>query len=184
MEEQEVYTMAIKATVIPAPQPEIGTDILTALQSVGAPEVIVPTNHIQIANGEKITIQQGGELVINGTLSGVNLGGGTGGGTGGATNLDGLSDVAVSNVQVGQILKYNGTNFVNTSESVPTLAIGDLSDVQSAAYADNSVLQYDTASSVWRARTEVDFIEGHIDGGFADSDTVYVAAMDIDGGSA
>lgn len=48
----------------------------------------------------------------NGTASIVEIG--AGGGGGGATNLDGLSDVAITSVATGQFLVYNGTNFVNT----------------------------------------------------------------------
>jgi hypothetical protein len=178
---QEEYTMAIKAIVTPAPAPEVGTDVLTALRSIQAPEVFVPTSHIKIGSGEKITIQTGGELVVNGTLSGVNLGTGSGSG-GGATNLDQLTDVATSNVAAGDVLKYNGTNFVNTAESTPQLSIGNLTDVTSANYADNSVLQFDSASASWVSRSEVDFIEGHIDGGVADS--TFDISLNIDGGSA
>jgi hypothetical protein len=181
MEEQEVFSMAIRAIVTPAAPPEVGTDVLTALRNIQAPEVFVPTSHIQIGNGEKITIQTGGELVVNGTLSGVNLGTGSGSG-GGATNLDQLTDVATSNVAAGHVLKYNGTNFVNTAESTPQLSIGNLTDVTSANYADNSVLQFDSASESWVSRSEVDFIEGHIDGGVANS--TFDISLNIDGGSA
>lgn len=45
-------------------------------------------------------------------------GGGTGGG---ASTLDDLSDVAISTATTGQVLKYNGTSWVNGAESGYTL---------------------------------------------------------------
>jgi hypothetical protein len=59
----------------------------------------------------------------SGGLSWVTVTGGVG-----ATNLDGLSDVAISSPLAGQVLKYNGTNFVNAKldyselNGPPTLA--------------------------------------------------------------
>ena len=39
------------------------------------------------------------------------------GGSGGSSNLSGLSDVTISNLQTDQILKYNGSAWVNATES-------------------------------------------------------------------
>lgn len=63
----------------------------------------------------------------NGTASIVEVGGGGGG----ATNLDGLSDVAITSAARGQVLAHNGTEFVNTntlqaatSSTIPLIAKG------------------------------------------------------------
>lgn len=41
----------------------------------------------------------------------------TGGGGGGATDLDGLTDVVLTSPSSGQVLKYNGTNWVNGTDA-------------------------------------------------------------------
>jgi hypothetical protein len=46
---------------------------------------------------------------------------GGGGGGGGATNLDGLTDVVITSPSTGQLLRFDGTNWVNaTLDSVST----------------------------------------------------------------
>lgn len=65
-------------------------------------------------------------------------------GGGGATTLDGLTDVAISSPSIGQVLKYNGTTWVNDSDatggggvasnSFETIAIAG----QSSLVADSS----------------------------------------------
>ena len=174
--------MAIKALVIPADPPEVGSDILTAIRNIGAPEVFVPTDKITIGAGE--TLQIDGTLVVNGTMSGSGAPAGGGSGTGGATALNGLNDVSIAALDIGDVLKWDGTAFTNQSDAVgaTSFAIGDLTDVTASNYADNSVLQYDSASSKWIARDAVQFIEGNIDGGVASS--TYSIDLNIDGGGA
>lgn len=174
--------MAIKALVIPADPPEVGSDTLTALRNIGAPEVFVPTDKITIGVGE--TLQVDGTLLVNGSISGSGAPTGGGSGTGGATALNGLNDVSIAALDIGDILKWDGTAFTNQSVTIgaTSLAIGGLTDVTESDYADNSVLQFDSASSKWIARDAVEFIEGNIDGGVAAS--TYSIDLNIDGGRA
>lgn len=174
--------MAIEATVIPPPPPSVGSDALTAIRNIGSPQVFVPTDNIVIGTGE--TLQVDGSLVVNGTISGSGAPTGGGSGAGGATALNGLNDVSIAALSVGDILKWDGSIFTNDRDDVgaTSLEIGDLSDVSKSSYADRSVLQYDSVSQTWTARSSVDFVEGNIDGGFASSS--YDVNLDIDGGTA
>jgi hypothetical protein len=58
--------------------------------------------------------------------------------------------------------------------------IGELTDVEDASYADNSILQYDSAQQQWISRASDEFFDGSIDGGFPN--TVHIDILDIDGG--
>ena len=60
--------------------------------------------------------------------------------------------------------------------------IGELTDVEDTAYADNSILQFDQATNLWVSRANDEFFDGSIDGGFPD--TVHIDILDIDGGRA
>jgi plastocyanin len=68
--------------------------------------------------------------------------GGVGGG--GATNLDGLSDVAVSSAVSGQILLYTGSNFVNYTSRLfhqfayPAITALDVTNSGATAYLFNN----------------------------------------------
>lgn len=66
------------------------------------------------------------------------------GGEGGATTLNGLTDVVISGAQTGQVLKYNGTQWINAADSTEagTVNIHDLGDVDISAPAAGQVLTY------------------------------------------
>lgn len=68
------------------------------------------------------------------------------------TALDGLSDVVIFGASNGQYLKFNGSEWVNTTVSIP-LNLGDLADVSTVGIASTKILKYDGA--VW----EPDFVD-------------------------
>ena len=90
--------MAIKATVIPAPTPDVGSEITPdTFAKIGAPEVFVPTDSITIGEGETLTVE--GTLLINGELSGTNL----------VDTLSELKDVDSVNPTNLSTLQYDST---------------------------------------------------------------------------
>jgi hypothetical protein len=73
---------------------------------------------------------------------------GGGGGGGGATTLDDLTDVTITSATNGQVLKYNGTAWVNGTDDTgggggggPT-ALDDLTDVTITAAASGDILRH------------------------------------------
>lgn len=90
--------MAIKATVIPAATPDVGSEITPdTFARIGAPEVFVPTDGIIIGEGETLTVE--GTLLINGELSGTNL----------IDTINDLEDVDAVNPTNLSTLQYNST---------------------------------------------------------------------------
>jgi hypothetical protein len=83
---------------------------------------------------------------------------GSGGGTGGATAVVDLTDVAISNPTSGQVLKYNGSRWVNGTDNVGggsgsgATVLDELSDVVVSSPAANQVLKYN--GSTWINSTE------------------------------
>jgi hypothetical protein len=78
---------------------------------------------------------------------------GGGGGGGGATTLDDLTDVTITSATNGEVLKYNGTAWVNGTDNTgggggggPT-ALDDLTDVTITAAATGDILRYN--GSAW-----------------------------------
>jgi len=73
-------------------------------------------------------------------------------------NLTDLSDVSISTPSSGQVLKYNGTAWVNgvddtgtdSADDLSDNSISDLSDVSVSSPSDGEVLTYDSASGVWK----------------------------------
>ena len=172
----------IDAIVTPNPKtPTFGTEVTPqSFRDVGTPTVQVPTDGIRIGVGE--TMHVDGTLVVNGTLSGSGVPSG-GGGTGGASALDGLNDVTLTSIQTGEVLKWDGSQWINDSDSgLTSINLAQLQDVDLTGLADGSTLQYDSPSGEWKSVTETEFVDAIIDGGFANSS--YVAAFDLDGGSA
>ena len=89
-----------------------------------------------------------------------------------------VGNVTMDTVQITNNLTVTGTI---TSPSIRTF-LRQLDDVDDANPQDLSILQYDLTQEKWVARTETEFFDATIDGGF--SDTVYVQAFDLDGGFA
>lgn len=176
--------MAIRAIVTPNGLPQVGTELsVETLARIGAPSVIVPTSNIRIGVGE--TMQVDGTLVVNGTLSGSGVPTGSGGSTGGATALNGLNDVTLTSVNSGDVLKWNGSSWVNDVDAGLTqLNLPQLADVASTIPKDGDTLQYESTSQNWNFVNNTDFIDSIIDGGTASSDPHFVDAFDIDGGHA
>ena len=81
-----------------------------------------------------------------GHLSNVTIPGG-----GGVTNIEDLSNVTISSPASGQVLKYNGSGWVNgaVSGGGGATAIGDLDDVTLSSLTNGQILKYDAASSKW-----------------------------------
>ena len=71
-----------------------------------------------------LTAGTGISIAANGRLT-VTVTGGGGGGGGGATTLDELSDVVISGPSAGQVLKYDGANFVNEDIILTTANIAE-----------------------------------------------------------
>ena len=73
-------------------------------------------------------------------------------GGGGSTTLSGLTDVDLSNLTDGQILKYDAQSekWVNGSGgSVSVAALGDIGDVNLTSIADGQIIKWDSATSKW-----------------------------------
>lgn len=73
-------------------------------------------DNINVGSGQAFNIASGKELKVGvfANLSGGAVGGIVGGGGGGASDLDALSDVVVNTPATAQVLRYNGTNWVNS----------------------------------------------------------------------
>lgn len=82
---------------------------------------------------------EGFELVVNGDTVTVVAPQGTGGGS---TTLNGLTDVVITGATTGQVLKYNGTNWINdTDETGSTInSLGDIGDVNLSGISSGQIL--------------------------------------------
>lgn len=69
---------------------------------------------------------------------------------GGSSTLDGLSDVVITGATTGQVLKYNGTNWVNDTDSTAggSTALDDLSDVAITTAASGDIIRHNGTSFV------------------------------------
>ena len=98
---------------------------------------------------------------------------------GGATDLDGLTDVTIGTAATGEVLRYNGSAWVDAQlaysdlSGTPTLAtvatsgaysdlsgtptipaaLGDLNNVASTAPSNGQTLSYNSTSSEWEPST-------------------------------
>lgn len=72
-----------------------------------------------------------------------------------ASSLDSLGDVVITSATNGQVLKYNGTNWINDTDATGGGggAINDLTDVTISSVSDNEILQYDSGTSQWINQT-------------------------------
>ncbi len=59
-----------------------------------------------------------------------------------ATNLDGLSDVVITSASNGQVLKFNGTNWINDTVAGGSSNLDGLTDVVITAASNGQVLKY------------------------------------------
>lgn len=65
----------------------------------------------------------------------------------------GLEDVTLTSLEVGQILKYDGDEWVNVADAGGDLSlasIGDLGDVNTSGLTDGNLLSYDSTAEKWR----------------------------------
>jgi hypothetical protein len=67
--------------------------------------------------------------------------------TGGSTTLDGLSDVVITSVSSGQVLKYDGTNWVNSTDNTGGGGGGSMASRSTAAATTSSIANNATDSS-------------------------------------
>jgi hypothetical protein len=122
------------------------------------------------ASGELIyTTDEKQVYVGDGTTAGGNLVGGEGGG--GASNLNGLSDVLISDPANGEVLKYDGTKWINDTDN-SGLTEEDVQDIVGAMFTDgtysNIAFTYQDGSGV---------IDATASGGGGGSGTVAVGAQ-------
>jgi hypothetical protein len=117
----------IEAKVTPnLPPAGASLDNVSVLTAFGTPKVELATDGFTIQAGE--TMQVDGTLVVNGTL----VGSGLPQPDAPATALNNLTDVTISGMQPGQVLKWNGSAWVNDIDDtgVIELSSDQLTDVQ------------------------------------------------------
>lgn len=69
-----------------------------------------------------------------------------------SASLRKLTDVEVDlSLALGQVLTWNGTKWVNKAMSTGSVSLRELTDVNLGDVADNSVLAYNSLSSMWRS---------------------------------
>lgn len=71
-----------------------------------------------------------------------------GGGSGSASAMSDLEDVQLTSLQTGQILKWNGSKWVNEN-GVEIDSLGDINDVDLGTLTDGQVLAWDETNSKW-----------------------------------
>ena len=76
------------------------------------------------------------------------------GGGGGASTLSALSDVTLTTPATGQVIKYDGSAWVNQADDTGTTinAIDDIGDVNidTGTLANNNILKYDSTANEWK----------------------------------
>jgi hypothetical protein len=109
------YTWDIKS----ATPPTVSQNTFQTISVVGQFNVVaeIPNDTLTFAAGPGITITTNN---ATDTITFASTGGG-GGGT--ATDLDSLTDVAITSPINGQVLKYNGTNWTNNTDLTGTASL-------------------------------------------------------------
>lgn len=69
-------------------------------------------------------------------------------------NLQDLDNVTISSVTSGQILKYNGSNWVNADESTGSSSFADLTDVDLSNLQNGQVAKYNSTTQKWENANE------------------------------
>ena len=95
-------------------------------------------------------------------------------GSGGSSNLSGLSDVTISSLQTDQILKYNGSAWVNATETGGTAASAILVEYQFTATASQTTFTGSDDNSETLSYT-ANAIQVFLNGILLDSATDYTA---------
>jgi hypothetical protein len=89
------------------------------------------TDDVKLAAGSNVTITRTDANTI--TIASTASGGG------GATNLDGLTDVVLTSPAQGQVLKYNGVNWINDTDATGSGGSGSMASRTTAAGTTASV---------------------------------------------
>lgn len=92
--------------------------------------------------------------------------------TDGATNLDGLTDVTITSPSTGQVLKWNGSAWVNSADSTGTTinSLDDIGDVAITSVSSGQVLK-------WNGSAWVNAAESGGGGGASDLDDLTDVAI-------
>ena len=67
----------------------------------------------------------------------------------GLADLDDLADVVITSATTGEILKWNGSNWVNGTGGTGSGTLAGLTDVDVTGVLNNNTLVYDSATSKW-----------------------------------
>lgn len=95
--------------------------------------------------------------------------------SGGASALDDLTDVTITGASTGQVLKYNGSAWVNDTDSTSggTSALDDLSDVTITAAASGDILRHNGTAWVDTPGTDHFEVAGAVAAHEADTTSVH-----------
>lgn len=130
----------INAVVVPN-VPDIGANInsRTDLLRIGSPRVYIPDNGINISAGEVMKVD--GTLIINGSL----IGSGLPQPENPAEALNNLTDVSLGNINIGEVLKFNGERWTNQpdEEGLTAVSINEVDGVVLSEPEIGQVLKYD-----------------------------------------
>lgn len=128
-----------------------GPDNNTNTLSYTSDNLNVYLNGIRLSYGNDYTATSGSSVVLAVAVGAGNIieidtwEEGTGGGGGGASDLDDLTDVVITTPSNGQVLKYNGTSWVNAADATGSslASIDDIPGVNITSATSGQVLYYD-----------------------------------------